>query len=325
MNANSKFCIVTIDFGHTTKKMSELVGQIAMRDFSCDGVEEFSLEESRVDEILGERAYSGGDVPETVLSEVEIVTKEQQVFSYKYYFYSEGFEDRVNSFVLYLSNHFSMLIPKVEIRDQEDWNENWRKHYDVINVSENLQVVPEWYKKELADSSKEQIYIYPGQGFGTGTHETTFLCLKMFDELRDRFGGNGFCLDFGCGSGILGIAAIKLSRMQVDFCDIDKGALENCHQNILLNCHDNELDGHHLVIRDRFKLTKKYDVVFANILENILILEKETIISAVKDGGVLIVSGLLQHQMDNIVSEYSQLKVLDRKVKGDWGAIGFVK
>ena len=160
-------------------------------------------------------------------------------------------------------------------------------------------------------------------GFGTGEHETTFLCLKHFEDLLEK--GQTFtnCLDFGCGSGILGIAAIKRDESLVDFCDIDKNALNNCQQNLVLNFEGKDLTGNTLVSREKFKAIKKYDLIFANILENILIEEKDLLLESLSDKGILIVSGILTNQIETIKKEYSSLEVVNTYEKSDWASIAF--
>jgi ribosomal protein L11 methyltransferase len=161
-------------------------------------------------------------------------------------------------------------------------------------------------------------------GFGTGTHETTYLCLNLFDKISDQLKPGSHCLDFGCGSGILGIAALKIKRMPVLFCDIDKNALDNCVQNLVLNFEGENLEGSKLVIRERYH-PSEYDLVFANILEHVLIMEKEIILASLKGNGFLIVSGLLNHQVETIVSHYSFLEKVAVVSKNDWSAILFKK
>ncbi len=107
------------------------------------------------------------------------------------------------------------------------------------------------------------------------------------------------------------------------FCDIDKSALDNCVQNLVLNFDGENLQGSQLVIRERLSQGKKYQLVFANILEHVLLIEKETLIESLEQKGYLIVSGLLNHQVDNIVREYSSLKKIDVLTKNDWSAILF--
>ena len=319
---NKKFNFVLVQYNPKTIKLAAEINAFALEDFQCDGVEEFSLEEARVDEILGERAYSGGDIPESLLDEVARATEAQEVITYKYFFYQNAYEENSSEFVYFLKENFSELPIHTDQKDIEDWNAEWKKFYTPIIVSEKLEIIPEWLRSTREESPAEKIFIYPGMGFGTGTHETTYLCLKLFDEISNQFQNSMRCLDFGCGSGILGIAALKIKKMATVFCDIDKDALDNCVQNLTLNLEGENLTGTSLVIRDRYKI-EKFELVFANILLHVLILEKSLILNSLAKNGYLIISGLLNHQVEKIKEEYQEIEFVKTVTKGDWSAILF--
>jgi ribosomal protein L11 methyltransferase len=321
---NKKFNFVLVHYHQNTIGKAEEINAYALEDFFCDGIEEFSLEESRVDQILGERAYSGGDVPESLIDEVQAATTNAEEIIYKYFFYQGDHAENAQDFEVFLKSNFPDLPVLSFQKEIEDWNAEWRKFYTPIIVSDRLEIIPEWLKETRAHSSAEQVLIYPGMGFGTGTHETTFLCLCLYDQIQNQFNSATTCLDFGCGSGILAIAAMKTRQMKTVFCDIDKSALDNCVQNLVLNFEGENLEGTKLVIRDRL-VPEKYDLVFANILEHVLVLEKEVILNSLKENGYLIVSGLLNHQVDNIVREYQGLQKISVLSKNDWSAILFKK
>jgi ribosomal protein L11 methyltransferase len=320
---NKKFNFVLVHYNQNTIKIAPEINSFAMEDFNCDGIEEFSLEETRVDEILGERAYSGGDIPESLLDEVSRATESLEQVTYKYFFYQNNFDENSADFVFFMKENFPEIPLFTAQRNIEDWNAEWKKFYSPIIVSERLEVIPEWLKESRTESPADKIFIYPGMGFGTGTHETTYLCLKLFDEIMDNFRSSEKCLDFGCGSGILGIAALKIKKMPTVFCDIDKDALDNCMQNLTLNLEGENLSGSSLVIRERYTpdAHEKFKLVFANILLHVLILEKETILDSLATGGSLVISGLLNYQVDKILEEYKMLKVEHIVSKGDWSAI----
>ncbi|MCO4792941.1 MAG: 50S ribosomal protein L11 methyltransferase [Bacteriovoracaceae bacterium] len=289
-------------------------------DYSCLGVEDYALEEAEVDSILGEKAFSGGDVTIEVLDEVE--TKLPGSSSKKFRLFFNELSKELKSSLESMQKNNLLTEFTVEHKTEEDWNKTWRGFYSPINVSDKIKIIPEWIEEEGNSSVK----IYPGMGFGTGTHETTFLCLCLFDEVYQKVEKNENCLDFGCGSGILGIAAIKYADMSCDFVDIDKPALDNCLYNLQLNFKDKSLEGSSLIHRDNYRSeNQKYRLVFANILENVLILEKEVILNTLEKGSFLIVSGLLRDQVDNIKDKYSCLKTEKVIYKNDWAAILFVK
>lgn len=317
-----KFNFVLLYLNKETIHLREEINAYAIEDFECDGIEEFALEEARVDEILGERAYSGGDVPESLLDEVEEATNDQEEVSYKYFFYEGDYQNNSLSFKMFVEENFPGIPTHIDSLDFEDWNKEWRKFYQPILISDELEIIPEWLKESRKNSPATQVFIYPGMGFGTGTHETTYLCLKLYDGIKTKFIPEMTCLDFGCGSGILGVAAIKTTDMPTMFCDIDRSALDNCAQNIVLNFEGKNLQGSSLVLRERY-VPQKFNLVFANILEQVLISEKPVILDSIANNGWLIVSGLLNHQVDTILNQYNTLKMVKVISKGDWSAILF--
>jgi ribosomal protein L11 methyltransferase len=292
----------------------------ALQNLECLGIEEFSLDETQVDELLGDRSYSGGDLPLEVIDEVNNRVLANPS-NYRFFFSSQKNADDFSDFTK------SSILCEVQVEEHksEDWNAEWKKHYSPIRVNENLEIVPSW-ETEYVPASKEKILIYPGMGFGTGSHETTFLCLKMLtedvlgQEIKD-------ILDFGSGSGILGLAAFKFyPDTRVDFFDIDPEANKNCYKNAEIN-HLTDKKFRLLLPEVKNTIQPNYDLVFANILESILMEEKNLILERLKIGSFLILSGLLKHQMSNIIQNYSspQVKLIRQLEKGDWGALLFRK
>ena len=322
---NKKFVEVKVDFKVNTASQLEDINAQAITDYACDGLQEFSLDEPTVDEILGERAYSGGDIPKEVIDEVNSVASVDYLSLVYYFYQSEDSLEDAKIFQEFLKGIDIVKDVVLTERPWDDWNKEWRKFYSPIVVSDELVIIPEWQREESKYEDENSIYIYPGMGFGTGEHQTTYLCLKLFMNKIKEFSKDSTCLDFGCGSGILGIAAIKKLNMPVVFCDIDKLALNNCLQNLDLNFEGKSLQGTSLVSRERFKSEVQHDLVFANILENVLLLEKEELEKSVKKGGYLVVSGLLNHQVDTIVGEYGKFEKIDVVSKDDWSAILFRK
>lgn len=314
------FWIVTLFHFQPTAAEWSSIESMAINDFESLGIEEFSLTEPEVDALLGERSYSGGDLPQDVIDEVEdLVLKGPN--NYRFFFSDP---EMASEFLKKVKVGF-LCESQLEEHLNEDWNAEWKKHYSPIKVNDTLEIIPSW-SKDYKSQSQKQIYIYPGQGFGTGSHETTFLCLKLFTEnvIQEPI---STVLDFGSGSGILGLAVFKFNpEAKVDFYDIDAEANKNCYQNAETN--DLQDFSFRLLLPEvRNKLLKEYDVVFANILENILIQERDALIAYTKINGSLILSGLLKHQAKGIIESYSQkgMKLISHVEKGDWTAILFKK
>lgn len=298
------------------------VEHLAMTNYKSTGVEDFSLEESRVDEILGERSYSGADIPLSVIEEVENTVNNAETASKKFYFSS--LED-TKLFSHFLEDEYG-VSGKITEEKVQDWNEEWRKSYKPISILDQFEIVPSWEKETYKSSIDKKLFIYPGMGFGTGNHETTYLCLELLIKSKAIKTGMT-CMDFGCGSGILGLALRSYDpSCEIDLYDIDQEALDNCIQNIELN--NISRDNIRLMLtKDRDSFKESYDIVFANILKNVLEFEVDAIANMVAPKGILVLSGLLNGQQDDIVNLYCEknkkLKLVEIAIKGDWVAILF--
>lgn len=314
-----KFWVLTLFHFQPDAALRAEIEALAMSQFNALGIEEFALDEPAVDELLGERSYSGGDLPESVLDEVEFRVLGAGS-NYRFFFSTKdnasGFQEICRKKVL--------AEIQVEEHLSEDWNAEWKKHYEPILVNSTFEIIPSWMT-EYKSQAMQKLYIYPGMGFGTGSHETTFLCLKLFTE--EMKAPVESVLDFGSGSGILGLGALKFyPDAQVDFYDIDPEANKNCYQNAELNqLQDRAFRLLLPEVRDR--LRPQYDLVFANILESILLQEKDYLISVTRPGGTLILSGLLRYQVPGIIKAYTDagVRLVRQLEKGDWAALSFTK
>lgn len=314
-----KFWVVSLFHLQPSREEWSQIEDLALNSFKALGIEEFSMDEAEVDAMLGDRSYSGGDLPPEVLDEVE-KSMQQRPGTYRFFF-----SDATNG-KNFLNEVKQIALCESQMEEQQttDWNAEWKKHYSPIEVNDRLTIVPSW-QTDFKIKTQERLYINPGMGFGTGSHETTFLCLKLFTE--DILGKPvEKILDFGSGSGILGLAGLKFyPDALVDFYDIDIEANKNCFHNAQIN----ELDGQSfrlLLPEVRSELQPKYELVFANILENILVLEQKSLVEMTEKGGWLILSGLLKPQSKNIITRYStQLKFIKEVTKGDWSALLFQK
>lgn len=314
------FWVVTLFHLQLSQEGLEELQATALNDYDAAGIEEYSLSEAEVDEILGMRSYSGGDLPQEVLDEVDEVVLGRP-HHYRFYFESQ---DNAENFKKHAAGKL-LCEAQVELAKNEDWNAEWRKHYSPIKVSDSLEIIPSWLE-DYESTATQKLYIYPGQGFGTGSHETTFLCLKLFSKYCTQTGIDTV-LDFGSGSGILGLAALKFfPDIKVDFYDIDQEANKNCFQNAEINKLEDK-KFRLLLPEYRHYLQESYDVVFANILENILLLEGANLSNYTKKDGYLIVSGLLNHQAQGIIEKYSELSLalVEAVSQGDWSALIFKK
>ena len=197
-------------------------------------------------------------------------------------------------------------ILKEEIFEDRDWIQHSKNQFREIKITDTLRILPPW----VADKNKNgtSIIIDPGSGFGTGSHPTTQLCLKWIEKNNDP---NSSLIDYGCGSGILSIAADKFGYNRVVGVDNDHQALLNAERNKDLNSSD-------IVFfhSDDYKDNESYDITVANILLNTIISLRETLISSLKENGILILSGILEEQASDIIDAFKSdmfLSIVDNQ------------
>jgi ribosomal protein L11 methyltransferase len=188
----------------------------------------------------------------------------------------------------------------VEAVAEQDWVRLTQSQFDPIPISPRLWIVPTWH--EAPDSHAINLKLDPGLAFGTGSHPTTRLCLRWLDE---HLHGGETLLDYGCGSGILAIAAAKLGAARVDGVDIDAQAITASHDNAELN----EVRAHFCLPGEL--APGQYDVVVANILTNPLKGMAPLLAGRVQSGGRLVLSGILAEQAEEVMAVYREWFVFD--------------
>ncbi|MHC9512149.1 50S ribosomal protein L11 methyltransferase [Kangiella sp. M94] len=203
------------------------------------------------------------------------------------------------------------------IRDQ-DWERSWMENFKPMQFGERVWIVPSWC--ETPEPDAVNIKLDPGLAFGTGTHATTALCLQWLDG-ADLTGKT--VIDYGCGSGILAIAALLLGAEKVYAVDIDPQAIEATKQNL----HRNGIESDRLILGlpEQVELPQA-DILVANILAEPLRQLAESIANSVQADGNLVLSGLLETQAEELNSLYSQwFEMDDAKVQEDWARLSGTK
>ena len=196
----------------------------------------------------------------------------------------------------------------VDIIEEQNWVQLTQSQFDPIRVSERLWIVPSWH--ESPDPAAVNLILDPGMAFGTGSHPTTRLCLEWLERVvSDQVS----VLDYGCGSGILAIAAARLGAGRVAGVDIDPQAVEAARANA-------ERNGVTALFADSAEpVAGQYDLVVANILSNPLRVLAPAICAHVRSGGQLALSGILREQAEEIIGIYAQwLPMQIADTREDW-------
>ena len=203
--------------------------------------------------------------------------------------------------------------------DQEDYENSWKKYLYPEKVSERFVVKPTW-REYTPEGDELIIELDPGRAFGTGSHPTTSLCLKLMEE---HINEEDSVVDVGTGSGILMIAADKLGASEIYGVDIDELAVESAKEN--LNLNNIGEDKAHVFQGDLISVLKdkKFDVVVANILADVLMILIRDISRVVKKGGKIIFSGIIEDKCEIVKKEIESLgfEVVEIKADKEWRAM----
>jgi ribosomal protein L11 methyltransferase len=204
-------------------------------------------------------------------------------------------------------------LPNYHIEElpEQDWERSWMERFQPMQYGDGLWICPTW--SEPPDPAATNIMLDPGLAFGSGSHETTRMCLRWLAS-QDVSGKT--VIDYGCGSGVLAIAALKLGATHAAGIDIDQQALKASRTNAETNHVSDRLELHQPA--DVAGL-EKAGIVFANILAGTLVELKSELKSLCRDGGVLVLSGILQSQKKLIVDNYREPGfIIDIHEDGDW-------
>ena len=196
-------------------------------------------------------------------------------------------------------------------KENQDWSKKWKEKWTVTHVTDKVAVVPSW----LEYTPKEgeiTITLDPGCAFGTGTHQTTQLCMKALEKYVPQ---GAVVADIGTGSGILAIYAMKLGAKSAYGCDIDETVIDVCRENAKINNVDCTFE-----INTADKITEKYDFVCANILHNILFEIMGNLKNIMKDTAKMSLSGILNEKKQVVLDAIKRenLKIIDTITQDQW-------
>ena len=218
----------------------------------------------------------------------------------------------------------SMEIEESQTEDV-DWVNNWKQYFHQFTIDDVL-IIPSWEDVQPEDEDKMIIHIDPGTAFGTGMHETTQLCIR---QIKKYVTEDTEILDVGCGSGILGMLALKFGAKHSTGTDLDPCAIDATHENM-------EVNG---ISRDQYRVMigniiddkevqdqvgyDRYDIVAANILADVLVPLTPVILNHLKTGGIYITSGIIEEKEETVVEAVKAvgLEVLEVNHQGEWVSV----
>lgn len=288
-------------------EIEDIVSDICFTNFECEGV------------VLAEEAYKDLEMTSTTRgtlrvfltkltsNPIEVLQTERELLK------ERGFSDEeLGSWEITLDE-----------KENQDWSKKWKEKWTVTHVTDRVAIVPSWI--EYTPKENEiTINIDPGCAFGTGTHQTTQLCMAGLEKYMKK---GDKVADIGTGSGILAIYAIKLGASFVFGCDNDETVIDVCRENARKNgcaVYPESTPNVRFELCTADSLTEKYDFVCANILHNILAEIMGDLKNIMKDGGIMSLSGILQEKQPVVLDAIKRegLEIIDTLTQDQW--ISFV-
>jgi len=215
---------------------------------------------------------------------------------------------------------FGRLYAEAVTVDDEDWKDKWKENFKPSKITKRIVVKPTW-EEYIAGDGEIVLQIDPGMAFGTGTHETTSLCLRLMEKYLSDFPENKKVLDIGCGSGILSIAAALLGAGEGMAVEIDKDAVSVAAENVKLNGVLNNVS---VVQGDLTKgIDFKADIIVANLMADLVMVLAESAANHMEDGGIFISSGILTEKKETVSEAIRNagFEILEIEEDGEWCAI----
>ncbi|MEE0931351.1 MAG: 50S ribosomal protein L11 methyltransferase [Acutalibacteraceae bacterium] len=226
-------------------------------------------------------------------------------------------EDNPVEAVAFLKERYTEADIPFEINltgcEEQDWLNNWKQYFNPIEVGEKILIRPTWRDK-YDPKDRVVLNLDPGLAFGTGTHETTRLCLQAVEKYTTE---NTTMLDVGCGSGILAVAGLLLGAEKAVGVDIDEMAVKTARENAKLNGVEDKFTVLCGNLTD--KVEGKYNVVAANIVADAIIMLSEDIKNFMYDDSVYIMSGIIDTRVDDVLNAISDtFEVTEKLLENGW-------
>ena len=281
-------------------EMEEIISDIFFTNFDCEGV------------VLEEETYKDLEMTSTTRGKLrvflvsypnnlnEILSTERELMK------SRGLTDEdLGSWEI-----------TIDEKENQDWSKKWKEKWTVTHVTDKIAVVPSWLEYEPKED-EITITLDPGCAFGTGTHQTTQLCMKALEKYLKK--GDSVA-DIGTGSGILAILAKKLGASKVYGCDIDETVIDVCKKNAVVN-GVNGVNGELVFeLNTADKITEQFDFVCANILHFVLAEIMGDLKNITKQKGLISLSGILNEKKDMVLEAIKRenLEIVDTLVQDQW-------
>ena len=278
-------------------EIEEIVSDICFSNFACEGVVLAEEDWKDLEMTATTRGTLKVFLTELDSNPIEILKTERELLK------SRGFSDEeLGSWEISLDE-----------KENQDWSKKWKEKWNITHVTDKIAVVPSW----LEYTPKEEeitITLDPGCAFGTGTHQTTQLCMKAIEKYLKK--GDSMA-DIGTGSGILAILAKKFGASNVYGCDNDETVIDVCYENAKINNVEAIFE-----LKTADKLTEKYDFVCANILHNVLAEIMGDLKNLLKPNAKLILSGILDEKKPVVLDaiERENLKIVETIHQDQWTA-----
>lgn len=284
-------------------ELEDLIAEIFFDNFECDGV------------VLAEESYKDLEMISTTQGTLRIFLHCDNNMSYEDLKY-----DIENVLDLYRTEFISRGMSEIELgswefsleeKQDEDWSKKWKQSWDVTHVSEKIAVVPDWIEYQPKEN-EITIKLEPGCAFGTGTHQTTQLCMKALEKYMQK---GDKVADIGMGSGILSILAKKLGASYVYGCDTDETVIDVANENAVKNNVECTFE-----LGSAEKITDKFDFVVANILHFVLAEIMTDLKNIMKSGGLMSLSGILYEKRQMVIDAYEKagLELVEEIQQDQW-------
>lgn len=283
--------------------MEDLISEIFFDNFDCEGV------------VLAEETYKDLEMVSTTEGTLKIFLKDDDSTTFEDMKY-----DVENVLDLYREEFLSRGLTDEELgswdfeleeKKSEDWSQKWKEKWDVTHVTDKIAVVPDWIDY-VPKKGEVIIKLEPGCAFGTGTHQTTQLCMKALEKYMKP---NDKVADIGMGSGILSILAKKLGASYVYGCDTDDTVIEVAKENAKKNGVDAIFE-----LGTADKVNEKFDFVCANILHFVLAEIMGDLKNLMKKGAIISLSGILDEKKQMVIDAYEKenLELIEEIHQDQW-------